>query len=65
MSAISATARKLATILWNMLTKKEAYQPTTQYLFLDQKRKMKLVTRIKKEITKFNLTTQDLGIVTN
>jgi len=42
-TAVSATARKLAVIIWNMLTKTEQYQPPTEYLFLDQKRKMKLV----------------------
>jgi len=40
-TAVSATARKLAVIIWNMLTKTEQYQPPTEYLFLDQKRKMK------------------------
>jgi len=38
-----------------MITNKVAYKPPTEYLFLDQKRKQKLVTRIKKQITKFDL----------
>lgn len=41
-AAISATARKLAVIIWNMIVKKVPYSPPTQYLFLDQKRKLKL-----------------------
>ena len=45
-SAVSATARKLAVIIWTMITKKMQYQPPTDYLFLDQKRKLKLVARI-------------------
>ena len=36
-AAITATARKLAVILWNMITKKEQYKSKTQYTFLDDK----------------------------
>jgi len=60
-AAISATARKLAVIIWNMLVKGEQYTPPTEYLFLDQKRKMKLVNRIKKNIAKFDLNPEDVG----
>ncbi|PXX21180.1 transposase IS116/IS110/IS902 family protein [Arenibacter sp. ARW7G5Y1] len=60
-SAVSATARKLAVIIWNMVTKKIQYQPPRQYLFLDQKRKLGLVNRIKKQIDKFELKPEDLG----
>jgi len=38
-AAITATARKIAVILWNMITKKEQYCPKTPYMFLDEKRK--------------------------
>jgi transposase len=48
-----------------MLTKAKAYNPPSQYLCLDEKRKLKLVTRIKKQIAKFELTNTELGIVTN
>lgn len=41
--AVSATARKLATILWNMLYKKQQYSPPTIYEYLDQKRKRKVI----------------------
>lgn len=58
--AVSATARKLAVIIWNMVTKKQAYQPPTDYLFLDQKRKMGLVKKIKKQINKFDIKPEDL-----
>jgi len=44
-----------------MLTKNEQYKPPTEYLFLDQKRKMKLVSRIKKNIIKFDLKPEDVG----
>ena len=59
-AAISATARKLAVIIWNMVNKATNYNPPTQYEFLDQKRKKK-VMEVKKLIHKFNLTTNDLG----
>jgi len=58
---VSATARKLAVIIWNMLAKGEQYQPSTEYLFLDQKRKLKLVSRIRKNISKFDLKPEDVG----
>jgi hypothetical protein len=64
-TAISATARKLAVIIWNMLSKHEQYKPPTQYLFLDQKRKMKLVKRIKKNIRKFDIKPEDVGFSNN
>ena len=43
-----------------MVTKKQAYQPPNDYLFLDQKRKMGLVKRIKKQINKFDIKPEDL-----
>jgi transposase len=60
-TAVSATARKLAVIIWNMLVKGIPYNPPTQYLFLDEKRKLGLVKRIKKQITKFDLKPEDVG----
>lgn len=64
-AAVSATARKLAVIIWNMIVKKQPYTPPTQYLFLDQKRKMGLIKKMKKQIDKFEITGDDLGIVTS
>jgi len=60
-AAVSATARKLGVIIWNMVTKKIQYNPPSEYLFLDQKRKLKMVTRIKKNISKFDLKPEDFG----
>lgn len=60
-AAVSATARKLAVIIWNMVTKKIKYNPPKPYLFLDQKRKLGLAKRIKKQIDKFDLKPEDLG----
>ncbi len=64
-TAISATARKLAVIIWNMLSKGEEYKPPTEYLFLDQKRKMKLVKNIRKKIAKFELKPEEVGFNLN
>ena len=64
-TAISATARKLAVIIWNMLSKGEEYKPLTEYLFLDQKRKMKLVSNIRKKIAKFELKPEEVGFNLN
>lgn len=63
-SAISATARKLAVIIWNMLVKKAPYKPETNYEFLDQKRKRK-VMEMKRLIHKFDITPDDLGLQLN
>ncbi|GAJ02096.1 unnamed protein product, partial [marine sediment metagenome] len=60
-AAVSATARKLGVIIWTMVTKKVPYQPPTEYLFLDQKRKLKMVQLIKKNIVKFELKPEDVG----
>ncbi len=64
-SAISATARKLAVIIWNMVVKNVPYHNPKEYLFLDQKRKLGIVKRIQKQITKFGVTNEDLTFVTN
>jgi transposase len=64
-TAVTALARKLAVIIWNMLVKGVNYNPPTEYLFLDEKRKLKLVARVKKQIAKFDLTEEDLGFISN
>ena len=63
--AVSALARKLAVIVWNMIVKAQPYNPPTQYLMLDEKRKLGLVKRIQKQITKFDITKEDLSFATN
>jgi transposase len=62
-AAVSATARKLAVIIWNMIVRHQPYNPPSQYLFLDQKRKMKLVKKIRSKIAKLNLKPEDVGFV--
>jgi len=60
-SAISATARKLAIIIWNMVVKGVPYLNPEGYLYLDQKRKMGIAKRIKNQIAKFDLKPDDIG----
>lgn len=63
--AVSATARKLAVIIWNMQVKKVPYLTHKEYMFLDQKRHLRLVTRIRKQISKFDIKPDQLGFSTN
>jgi len=60
--AVTATARKLATIIWNMITKKTPYQAHQEYIFLDQKRKQ--IAMVRKKIAKFGINPNDLGLFT-
>lgn len=64
-AAINALARKLAVIVWNMVTKGTTYNPPTKYLFNVEKRKLGMLKRIKKQIAKFELTNEDLGLATS
>ncbi len=45
-----------------MVTKKEPYKPASEYLMLDPKRKLGMIKCIKKQISKFDLTTEELGL---
>ena len=58
-SAISATARKLAVIIWNMVVKGVPYHNPEEYLFRDQKKKLGLLRKIQKQINKFELESTD------
>lgn len=64
-SAISATARKPGVIIWNMVVKGVPYNNPEGYLYLDQKRKLGLAKRIRKQIDKFGFTPDDLGLIIN
>ena len=63
-TTVRATARNLGVIIWTMITQKMAYKLLTEYIFLDQKRKQKLVERIRKNITKFERKPADFNFVT-
>jgi hypothetical protein len=43
------------------VVKKIPYTPPTQYLLLDEKRKLGLAKKIRKQINKFGLTNNDWG----
>jgi len=58
-TAINATARKIAVIIWNMITKKQPYMPKNKYLFLDQKRR--IVSKMRKQIKDLGLNPDELG----
>ena len=62
-AAVSATARKLAVIIWNMISKRLPYTPPKEYLFIDQKRKRRTIENIKKNIAKLALNPEDVGFV--
>lgn len=64
-SAVSATARKLAVIIWNMVVKGSPYINPEGYLFLNQKRKLGIVKRILKQIDKFALSNSDLNFTSD
>lgn len=61
-AAITATARKIAVILWNMVTKKQSYQPKNPYLFLDERRRA--IIKLRKKISKLGIDPNELGIFT-
>jgi hypothetical protein len=48
-----------------MIVKNKPYYNPIEYLYLDQKRKLGLVKRIQKQITKFELTKENFEFVTN
>lgn len=59
-AAITATARKLAVIIWNMIVKGEAYRP--QDLDLYQKEmKARMIASIKKKIQLLNMSADELN----
>ena len=63
-AAISATAIKLAVIIWNMIVKNQPYRNDSGYEFLDQKRKRK-VLEAKKLIQKFSINMDELALSIN
>ncbi len=61
-AAITATARKLAVIIWTMITKKQEYKPLeeTKYIELIKTKKM---SNIKKMMHQYGITTAELSII--
>lgn len=58
-SAITATARKLAIIIWNMITKAESYKGY-DYEIINQKRKTAQIKNISKRLSKLNLSDDEM-----
>ncbi|NRA10890.1 MAG: IS110 family transposase [Crocinitomicaceae bacterium] len=55
-AAITATARKLAIIIWNMIVNRQEYKPINPYEFLDEKRTLpRIVKEIQKKIAKLDI----------
>lgn len=59
-AAVTATARKLAIIIWNMVVKRLPYTPPNAYEFLDQKRK-RIVREFQNKIAKFDIKTNEVN----
>ena len=58
-AAITATARKLAIIIWNMVSKKQPYQPA-DYKVTDERKKSAQLKNIKQRLFKLNLTNEEM-----
>ncbi len=58
-AAITATARKLAVIIWNMVTKQQPYQPLSESQY-DQKIRSTVISNIKKKIIRMKLSINEL-----
>ena len=61
MQAITATARKLAVVVYKMLTTGEVYAPTKLVRDVAQVKQAQ-IRQIKKKLAKFEITGQDLGV---
>ncbi len=61
-AAITATAIKLAVIIWNMIVKKQPYNPPAneQYLKNMKEKRIKIIQKIMK---RSNIVTSELSIV--
>lgn len=63
-SAISATARKLGVIIWNMVVKNISYKNPKEYLYLDQKRKLAVQKRLQKQVENYQFSVDDFDFST-
>ena len=60
-AAITATARKLATIFWNMVVKHQSYSPVDETTY-NEKIKRTAIANINTKIKRLNLTISDLKL---
>lgn len=63
MAAITATARKLAVIVYNMLTKKEAYRYEETVIYTERLRRIQLKS-MQKKIVALNIKPEELHFAT-
>lgn len=63
-AAITATARKLAVIIWNMISKKEEYQPLENHVY-KALIKQKTIAYINKKMKKIGIVTAELSVTYN
>lgn len=61
-AAITATARKLAVIIWNMVTKQQPYTPISEDCYADKIR-TSVLSNIKKKLQKHHLSIPDLQAI--
>ena len=59
-AAITATARKLAVIIWNMVTKQQPFKPWDENIYLEKIRAT-VIYNMKAKMKRLNLTTIDLN----
>lgn len=62
-AAITATARKLAVVIWNMIVKKQPYNPLPDQVY-DSRVRSSVIANINKKMKRLNLTLFDLQSVT-
>ena len=62
-SAISATARKLGVIIWNMVVKNIPYHNPKEYLYLDEK-KLAVQKRLQKQLENYQFSVNDFNYST-
>lgn len=58
-AAITATARKLAVIIWNMIVKKQQYKPMDENVY-QELIKVKIIKKIQYQMKKLNIVTSEL-----
>lgn len=59
-AAIKATAKKIATIVYKMITEKKSYQPVPQEQYVEQL-KLRKIKYLKKDMQKYNITEAELS----
>ena len=59
-AAIKATAKKIATIVYKMVTEKKPYQPLPQEQYIEQLR-LRKIKYLKKDMIKYNITDAELS----